>query len=119
MKLLIRQVHHEISRSFAALIHREIKSLEPLLVIEEARISIERRFESSPGFYVGILLVTPGPDIHVEACDHTVHAAMRKTVDRLHDKIRERGERRAERIRSNRQEPATRLPPALALGSRW
>jgi hypothetical protein len=74
MKLLIRQVHHEISRSFAALIHREIKSLEPLLVIEEARISIERRFESSPGFYVGILLVTPGPDIHVEACDHTVHA---------------------------------------------
>ena len=119
MKLLIRQIHHEVSRSFAALIHREIKSLESRLVIEEARVSIERRYESSPAYYMEILLVTPGPDIHAETCDHTLQAALHKAVESLDLRIRRRSEKRAKRIRSNIQVPATRLPSVVAGARRW
>ena len=42
---------------------------------------LERRHEGSPPFRVSVHLVTPGPDVFAESCDHTLHAAIGKVMD--------------------------------------
>lgn len=106
MKLTLRHIHHQPSPAFAALIARQLEALQNRLVIDEARVVIERRSEASPAFHISAHLVTPGPDVFAEADDHTLHAALKKTVEQLEGKIGQRIGKRARRLRGQLSEPA-------------
>jgi ribosome-associated translation inhibitor RaiA len=118
MKLILRQINHRPSSAFAALISQHLEQLGRQVEIEEARVVIERREEASPAFCISAYLVTPGPDLFAESCDHTLRAALQKTVEKLEDKICHRAEKRARRVRSNLQQPAIHRAAPATLASR-
>jgi hypothetical protein len=100
MKLTLQHRHHEPSPFFTALIESEMKALQPVLRIDEARVRIEHRSDSSPPFCISAQLVTPGPDVCAEATDHTLRAALFKLVRRLRGTITHRSGRRIRKLRS-------------------
>jgi ribosome-associated translation inhibitor RaiA len=100
MKLILKHRHHEPSPFFTALIESEMKALEPVLRIDEARVRIEHQPESSPPFRISAQLVTPGPDVFADASDHTLRAALFKLVRRLRGTISHRSGRRIRKLRS-------------------
>ncbi len=108
MKLHIKHRLHQPSPTFSALVASQLESLSPALQIDEARVLIERRLEASPPFRIAAHLVTPGPDIHAEGVDHTLRAALQKLVASLSGRIQDRHAKRARRLRSNLQQPASR-----------
>jgi hypothetical protein len=108
MKLTLDHRHHEPSPQFTALIEKEIQALEPVLRIDEARVSIERQ-EASPPFRVSARLVTPGPDVQADATDHTLRAALSKLIRRIRDKIAHRSGKQGRRGRS---QVSGRIAPA-------
>ena len=97
MKLLIQHRHHSPSDAFTALVTQQIESLREALQIDEARVLIEHRLESSPPFRISAHLVTPGPDVLAEAVDHTLRAALKKLVAELESRIDHRHRKRARR----------------------
>ena len=97
MKLHIQHRHHSPSAAFTALVTQQIESLREALQIDEARVLIERRLESSPPFRISAHLVTPGPDVLAEAVDHTLRAALQKLVAELESRIDHRHRKRARR----------------------
>lgn len=110
MKLTLRQRHHELSPEMTALIETEIEALEPVLRIDEAKVSIERR-EASPPFRISAHLVTPGPDVCAEASDHTLRAALTKLIRRVREKITHRAAKGGRRRRSH---VSGRIAPQLS-----
>ncbi|MEI6713164.1 MAG: HPF/RaiA family ribosome-associated protein [Verrucomicrobiota bacterium] len=98
MKFTLEQHLHESSPSFAALIQDNIKALNKVLQIDEARVRIERNTESSPPFRLAAHLVTPGPDVSAEAVDHTPRAALQKLVAQLISRIDHRNQKRDQRL---------------------
>jgi hypothetical protein len=101
MKLVIQHRHHAPSADFTALIESEMKALQPVLRIDEARVRIERQPDASPPFRISAHLVTPGPDVCADANDHTLRAALGKLVHRIRNKIAHRSGRRQRRHRSH------------------
>lgn len=97
MKLTLKHLNHQPSMSLIELLEKELEALMPDLHIDEARVLFERRLDASPPFRVAFHLVTPGPDVVVEAADHTLRAALRKTVDSARAKIGRRHLKRAQR----------------------
>ena len=97
MKLIIQHRHHQPSDAFTALVTQQIESLHEALQIDEARVLIEHRLESSPPFRISAHLVTPGPDVLAEAVDHTLRAALQKLVVELESRIDHRHRKRARR----------------------
>ena len=83
MKITIKHIHHTPSESISAMIEQQLDALGKTRQIDEARIVIERRVEASPPFRVSAHLVTPGPDVLAEAVEHTLRAALDKTVAQL------------------------------------
>lgn len=96
MKLILRHLHHQPSESLLELIKAELDSLKGSLQIDEARIHLERRLTGTPPFSVSFHLVTPGPDIMVDAADYTLRAALLKAFASIKSKI---GHRHAKRAR--------------------
>jgi hypothetical protein len=112
MKLTLTHRNHAPSRSIVELIDKELKSLQPDLRIDEARVHLERSLTDSPPFNASFHLVTPGPDVIVKSNDHTLRAAILKAFQRIAGKI---GQRRAKRVNRRKQAPAidlTRRRPA-------
>jgi len=101
MKLTIQHRQHQPSESFAALVTKQIEALREALQIDEARVLIERRLESSPPFRISAHLVTPGPDVLAEAVDHTLRAALKKLIEELESRIDHRHAKRARRKQSH------------------
>ena len=95
MKLTLQHRHHQSSPAFTALIEQELALLQ--LRIDEARVLVERRPEASPAFRVAAHLVTPGPDVFAEGVDHTLRAALQKTIAQLEARIDHRHLKRARR----------------------
>jgi ribosome-associated translation inhibitor RaiA len=93
MNIRYHHLHHAPSPSLAALIERRIEFLGKSLRIDEARVTVERRLASSPAFRFSAHLVTPGPDVYAEALDHTLRAAIHKTVSELENRIASRKQR--------------------------
>ncbi|MCU0770431.1 MAG: HPF/RaiA family ribosome-associated protein [Verrucomicrobia bacterium] len=89
-----------------ATIENEILALRDLVVIDEARVRLERRPELAPAYSVRVHLVTPGPDIRAVGADHTIEAAIRKVAADLRRRIEAKVARRSARARSNRQQPS-------------
>jgi ribosome-associated translation inhibitor RaiA len=98
MKLTIRHIHHSPSGSFTALIEQHLDAIGKSLQIDEARVVIERRLEASPPFHISMHLVTPGPDVFAEAMDHTLRAALLKTVGQIETRLDHRRMKRAGRL---------------------
>ena len=91
-------IHHSSSASFTALIEQHLKEIGKSLQIDEARVVIERRLEASPPFHISAHLVTPGPDVFAEAMDHTLRAALLKTVGQIEVRIAHKRTKRAGRL---------------------
>jgi len=98
MKLILKHIHHSPSASFTALIEEHLDELGKSLQIDEARVVIERRTEASPPFRITAHLVTPGPDVFAEATDHTLRAALLKTVEQIEMRLDYRRMKRAGRL---------------------
>lgn len=97
MKIILKHILHSPSASFTALIEQHLKELGKSLQIDEARVVIERRLEASPPFSISVHLVTPGPDVFAEAQDHTLRAALLKTIEQIEMRIDHRRLKRAGR----------------------
>ena len=78
MKLTLTHRNHAPSKSIVEMIDKELKSLQPELQIDEARVHLERSLTDSPPFNASFHLVTPGPDVIVKSTDHTLRAAILK-----------------------------------------
>ena len=90
MKLLIRHLDQKPSASFTAHLEKRLQIFTDIRQIDEARATLEHPSEASPAFRVTLHLATPGPDFSAEAVDHTLRAALTKTVFELLEKIQER-----------------------------
>lgn len=106
MKLTLTHRNHAPSISIVEMIQNELKSLQPDLQIDEARVRLERSLTDSPPFSVAFHLVTPGPDVIVKSSDHTLRAAILKAFARIAGKI---GHRRVKRSRRREKAPAIEL----------
>lgn len=91
---------------------QQVESLGKDIEIEEARIDIERRLESSPPFRIAVHLATPGLDFYAEGTDHTLHAALKKTVAHIEETL---AERKLKRMRQSRNGRSRGGPPAPRL----
>ena len=97
MKILLRCFGLNARASWRELVEAQLRRLEGLAAIGSAQVTLERQMESTPAFRVSTWLDVPGPDIHAEARDHTLHAALRKAVKELERQIRSRKNRQAEK----------------------
>jgi ribosome-associated translation inhibitor RaiA len=85
------------------------------LRIDEAHVLVERRLEASPPFRIAAHLVTPGPDVFAEGVDHTLRAALQKTIAQLEARIDHRHLKRAQR---GQNQFKTASPAQLATAGR-
>jgi ribosome-associated translation inhibitor RaiA len=78
-------------------LEHELQSLNTLMPIAHAQISLERQHETTPPFQAVVLLAVSGPDIHAAARDHTWPAAWQKVMTRLREQLEQRQSRKAAR----------------------
>ena len=100
MKLTVQHRNVHSTNELDSWVEEQIISLQPALQIDEANISLACNLDASPAFQVKAHLVTPGPDVLAEACDHTLQAAFHKVMDSLRNKIGSRATRRQKRQKS-------------------
>ena len=112
MKLTLTHRNHAPSASIVEMIDKELKSLQPDLQIDEARVHLERSLTDSPPFSASFHLVTPGPDVIVQATDHTLRAALLKAIAAVKDKIDHRNLKRTRRREDAPAIELTRRRPA-------
>ena len=97
MKLTVKHNNVPSTNAIDTWVEEQIISLQPTLKIDEADIILTRSEESSPAYQVNVHLVTPGPDVFAEGCDHTLQAAFNKTMVSLRARIGSRATRRQKR----------------------
>ncbi len=100
MKITVQHKNVRSTNDLDTWVEEQIISLQPVLQIDEARISLARDFDASPAFQVQVHLITPGPDVLAEGCDHTLQAAFNKVMDNLRGKIGTRATRKQKRQRN-------------------
>ena len=101
MKLTVQHKNVRSTNELDSWVEEQIISLQPALQIDEANISLARDEDASPAFQVKAHLVTPGPDVFAEGCDHTLQAAFHKLMDSLRGKIGSRATRRQKRQKNH------------------
>lgn len=106
MKLTIQHLQVRSTDELDSRVEERLVGLEPRLRIEQAIVALSHDREGSPAFRARIHVVTPGPDLLVEAADHTLAAALTKAFNDLERSLDARDRSRAWRARSNRQNPA-------------
>lgn len=107
MKINIQHSHVRSTDELDSLVEGRIMALQSKLVIEEANVRLEHQHEASPPFKVSVHLVTPGPDVFADGCDHTMRAAVAKAMGGLEAQISSRAQKRLRRMKDNLQEPAS------------
>jgi ribosome-associated translation inhibitor RaiA len=93
MKILLQYCGLNARAFWRGLVEGQLRRLESLAAIASARVTLERQHEATPAFRVLTLLEVPGPDVHAEARDHTLQAALLKVVKDLERQIRSRRSR--------------------------
>lgn len=105
MKVITRYRNIDPDQQLDAVIEAAIRELEEFIKVEAAEITVERsRFETPP-VRTRILILTPGPDLEVEARDYTTPAAFIKAHREL---LRRAG------LKQQRALPAARPAPRPA-----
>lgn len=89
-------------------VERQILALGMARQIDEANIRLARLANASPAYHVSAHLVTPGPDVFVEARDHTLRAAFTKALAQLRAAISSRATKRLQRLKSRLSAPAAK-----------
>jgi ribosomal subunit interface protein len=89
--------------SWQELTETKLRKLQTLATIGTARVAIDWQRRVKRAFRVMALLEVPGPDLHAEACDYTLQAALAKVVKSLERQIRSRKSRRADKWKTNLQ----------------
>lgn len=87
MKLTLEHKNVHSTNALDAWVEEQIITLQPALQIDEAIISLTHDSDASPAFHVKAHLITPGPDVFAEGCDHTLQAAFLKLMESLRGKI--------------------------------
>ena len=108
MKLNLQHLNLRSRDELDRWVEEQILALGEARQIDEANVRLERRGETSPPFAARIHLVTPGPDIFAETCDHTIRAAFARALRRLKEQIASRAAQPAQRARTRRSAPAMR-----------
>lgn len=75
--------------------------------ITAAAVVVEHRRYGAPPFRAFVSLAVPGPDIHAEACDHTLEAVWLKVTAALRKQIEKRKSHQKPRLNGHRQNPLT------------
>jgi hypothetical protein len=115
MKVNIQHRHRGNREVTEGLVRTSLARIGQRRTITEAYVRIEERPEMSPSITVLAHLATPGPDIVVQASDHSVAAAIAKADEKIRmciaDKERKtasRAERTPLRSRPSRAAATTR-----------
>jgi ribosome-associated translation inhibitor RaiA len=106
MKLNLQHLNLRSRDDLDRWVEEQILALGEARRIDEANVRLECRFEASPPFAARIHLVTPGPDIFAESCDHTIRAAFARALRQLKERIVARAGKPAQRARTRRSAPA-------------
>jgi ribosome-associated translation inhibitor RaiA len=106
MKINIRHIHVKATHVVDSWIEQSIFGLGPRMQVDQADVVLEHWRDESPAYQVKIHIVTPGPDIEVEARDHTLRAAIKKALHAVETRVSDRYLKREQRIKSNLQSPA-------------
>jgi ribosome-associated translation inhibitor RaiA len=101
MKLTLQHMNVRSTNALDSWVEEQIISLQPALQIEEAVISLTHDRDASPAFQVKAHLITPGPDVFAEGCDHTLQAAFIKLMESLRAKIGDRATNREKRQKNH------------------
>lgn len=111
MKLILQHVHvrpaDRLDWVAPHLLH-----LQPLLAIEAAYLRLEYRAGASPAFHASLHLVIPGPDIRLEAVDHTARTAAARLLAELRLRARQHVARR--NMRRGRRDALVFRPAGIA-----
>jgi len=115
MKTTLRYLGLNAQAAWNRLVQEHLHLLKTLANIESAEVVLERQRYGTPAFRARMVLVVPGPDYHAEAVDHTLGAAVRKTVRNLQRQIQARQTKRRGNGKSNLQlgKILSRWPNAL------
>lgn len=97
MKLILQHANVHAADRPDRWIEDSLSALLPLARIEEARVRLEYVPEASPPYRATAHLVVPGPDVRVEAVDHTVRTVFEKLFAALRARVVERAARRLRR----------------------
>jgi ribosome-associated translation inhibitor RaiA len=118
MKLTIK--HHDLRSTdeLDSLVEEQLLRITPRICVEEAVVALGCYRDRSPPYRAMIRIVTPGPDLEVEASDHTPVAAFRQAMNDLDQQLDRRGRNRARQGRSQRQQPRRLRPPFASRPSR-
>lgn len=108
MKTTLRYLGLKAQTAWNGLVREHLELLGRLTNIEAADVVLERQHCGTPAFRARMVLVVPGPDFHAEAVDHTLAAAVRKTVRHLKRQIQARQTRR--RLNGKSNLPLGRIP---------
>ncbi|MBE0541814.1 MAG: ribosome-associated translation inhibitor RaiA [Verrucomicrobia bacterium] len=103
MNLSLQFLGMNAQADWNGLVQEHLSLLQKLTHIESAQVVLQRQREETPPFRAQMVLVVPGPDFHAEAADHTLVAALRKTVENLARQIRARQTKRRVKGKSNLQ----------------
>ena len=103
MKLLIRHLNVRSTDSLDSLVEERLMGFEARLEIEEANVDLAYHHQTSPSFRSRINVVTPGPDILVEAKGHTIIAAFEQAASELDRKLDKRDRNRLQKSRGSRR----------------
>ncbi len=103
MKTTLRYLGLNAQAAWHRLVQEHLNLLQKLAAIESAEVVLERQAWAAPAFRARMVLVVPGPDYHAEAVDHTLAAAVRKTVQNLKRQIQARQTKRRVNGKSNLQ----------------
>jgi hypothetical protein len=91
------------------LVERRLSALAARQRLEEAVVRLGEIPEASPRFRARVILRVPGPDIYVDAADHTARVAVEKALAAAEAKVADRVSRRVAQRRRR---------PLLAVGGR-
>ena len=117
MKVNIEHRHYRGREIVEQLICERLARLGQRRRITEAFVRVEETAQQSPPCSALFHLVTPGPDIVVQASDHSLAAAVMKADEQLHGCIDER-ERKQMRSRKGEFRPLRALPSKSAFAGR-
>ena len=97
--------------SLRAWLAQQLEHLRSLMPVSTADVMLERQRDGAPAFRAQVHLAVPGPDIHAEACDHTLQAAWLKVAKKLRQQITQRKTQQQLRHKGQAKHPLT--------ASRW
>lgn len=106
MKIIIHHQTIRASNALHSLVEEQIFALTEFIRVDAAKVTLQHRPEESPAYRAEVSVAVSGPDLTVEAVDHTIENAFLHAVKELELKLRERAFRRDRQIVGHRKHAA-------------